>query len=65
MARLKKVYVAHFWDRGKKPFNATKVVAVNYRQAQEIAEDWADTKWGDRVMKIGIERSKGEMLAND
>lgn len=65
MPRLKKMYVAHFWDRGKKPFNATKVVAVNYRQAQEIAETYADEKWPDRVMKIGIERSKGEVLAND
>lgn len=65
MPRLVKVYVAYFYDRGKKPFNSEKVVAVNYRQAQGIAEEWADKKYGARVMKIGIERSKGEVLANN
>ena len=66
MARLTKVWAASFFERQHKgrPFATNKVVAVNMDQAQELAEEWGEAKWGARLVEVRIERSKGEVIAH-
>jgi len=65
MARLSKVYVAFFHDKGKRSFATEKIAARNYEAAMEVAETWAISKYHGRVKEIKIEKSKGEILLGD
>ena len=62
MPSLMKVFVAHYYDRGKHSFNTTKIVAESHHVAESKAAEWGDFKWPNRVMKIVVERSKGEVV---
>lgn len=64
MVSLSKVYVAWFIAKGK-PFASEKVVARNYDHAFELAHEWGTNKYGARMKEIRIEKSKGEVLADD
>lgn len=64
MVTLSKVYVAFFISKGK-PFATEKIVARNYDRATEIASEWGAQKYGARVKEIRIEKSKGEVLADN
>lgn len=59
MAHLEKVYAASFYDKKQsKPFYTTKIVAPSYHEADEIANEWADQKFPNRVVKVAIEKSR-------
>lgn len=64
MVGLSKVYVAFFVTKGK-PFAHEKIVAHSYDHAAEIAREWGEQKYGARVKEIRIEKSKGEVLADN
>jgi hypothetical protein len=67
MPTLKKLFVARFFEKGsKRPFHSDKVVADSFRDAEDIAFMWGMDKWGQRLLKVEIEKSKGgEVIAND
>ena len=65
MAKLSRIYVAHFHSDRKHSFATEKIVARNYDAALDVAEDWAASKYPGRVKDIRIEKAKGEVLIGD
>lgn len=64
MVTLQKLWIAHFIGKDKHPFMHQKIVAESLSHATEIAEDWAEVKYPNRVRDIVIERSKGEVVTD-
>jgi hypothetical protein len=62
MTKLEKLYVAYFYGKESKAFNIEKVVAESFLEAEDKAAEWGEFKYPNRVKKIVIERSKGEVL---
>ena len=62
MPSLMKMFVAYYYDTGKHSFNTTKIVANSHHVAESKAAEWAEIKWPNRVKKIVVERSKGEVV---
>ena len=64
MACLKKVYIARFFGKdGRRPFHSDKLVADSFIQAEEIALEWGTKKYNGRLMRVEVERSKGEVIS--
>lgn len=64
MPKLMKVYAVHYIAKNQ-TFATARVVAENYDHAKEIGTEWGDMKFGPRVKEIKVEKSKGEIVADN
>jgi hypothetical protein len=61
---LSKVWQAFYYSDRKHSFYNVKVAAPSHADALEKAIEWAEEKFPNRnIVKIEVERSKGEILA--
>lgn len=66
MTALTKLWVASFMERhNKHSFATQKIAAPSFAQAEEMAWEWGREKYNSRLIDIKIEKSKGEVLANN